>query len=428
MKNTVLAGTLVQHCIFLILFSMNALASDTSIEELVSKNKSSVLIIEGTRNDGGTTQSSGCIVHRSGLILTTAHQVDNIDTLLGRQSDGTTFKLSVVEVDSKRELALLRAAREFSAASVIGDARTLSAGALLVTIATPVNLDFSVATGIVSNTNRTFRSFPVIQAEITAAPGSSGGPVFDKAGEVVGLIMGVLEEQSWATIVIPINNAYSMLERHGLYQTLLPEESYEQNLAPVAGISQLELCALNAYNRGAQATDFSDKQAEYRKAVELLPDFYEAWFNLAVLLGKTHDDEGALQIYKQALTLRPESVVARRNLGRIYLDREEYTNAIKIFEEVVTLLPKEPQSFNDFGEAYRKAGRTEQAIIAFNQAIALDEQYANALYNLAIVHVQQNHWEMAYDAFERYLAAAPAAKDRKRINSWLNTIQDHLKN
>lgn len=426
MRSTVLIIFFLPCFIFSTLFTAPALASDEDIANLVKINKAAVLIIEGIRKDGGTTQSSGCVVHRSGLILTTAHQVENIKTLLGRQSDGTTFNLSVVEVDPARELALLRADRELPAASVIGNANALSAGATLVTIATPVNLDFSVATGIVANTSRTFHGFPVIQAELTAAPGSSGGPVFNKRGELVGLIMGVLEEQSWATIVIPVNNAYSMLERHGLYQTQLPPNSYEQELAPASGISEMELRALEAYNRGTQTLDVADKTLQYSRAVELLPDFYEAWFNLAVVLGQDADKNKAFEAYKQALTLRAESTETRRNLGRLYLEQEDYDNAIRVFKEVTDLLPEEAQSFNDLGEAYRKAGKQRLAIEAYTHAISLDEYYANALYNLAIAHVEQDNWEVAYDAFERYLAAAPDAKDRERVENWLHTIQEYL--
>jgi len=397
------------------------------IEELVAKSEPTVLIIEGLRADGGSTQSSACVVQKDGLILTTAHQVIGIEKLTGRRADGVTFPLSVVEIDEEREIALLRANRTLPAAAALGDARTLSAGALLVTIATPVNLDFTVATGIVANTSRTYRGFPVIQAELTAAPGSSGGPVFNKKGEVVGLIMGVLEEQDWVTIIIPINNAYSMLERHGVYRASLPSDFHEQELAPVSGISQVELRALEAYNNGTKTADAAGKAIYYKRAVEFLPAFYEAWFNLAVAAHNAGDQETALKAYQQALALRSESVEARRNLGRLHIAMGNFAEAIRLFEEVVSLRPAAPQSYNDLAEAYRKAGDTHRAITLFNEAIAQDERYTNALFNLGLTYVQSNEWELAYDAFERYLAAAPGAADREKVKSWMDSIKERLK-
>lgn len=408
-------------------FFSGSAAGQAFIEELVAKNEPAVLVIEGMRKDGTVTQSSGCVVSRSGLVLSTAHQVTDIEQLQGRQSNGENYSLSVVELDVDRELALLQADRPFNTAAVIGNARSLKAGATLVTIATPVNLDFSVATGIVANTSRTFRGFPVIQAELTAAPGSSGGPVFNRKGEVVGLIMGVLEEQSWATIVIPVNNAYSMLERHGLYKTRLPDDNAEQELTPVSGISEMELRALESYNKGTRMADVREKVTCYSRAVELLPEFYEAWFNLAVVLGNDGELEQALDAYKKAILLKRSSVEARRNLGRLYMKSEAYDKAIEVFKEVATLMPDAPQSFNDLGEAYRQAGKYSQAAESFNKALALDEHYANALYNLGVTQVQQDDWMLAYDAFERYLAAAPDADDRERVETWLTKIKEQIK-
>ncbi len=412
-------------CMLFVLCS-GANARGDSIEALVAQNEPVVLVIEGVRADGSSTQSSGCVVHRDGLVLTTAHQVSDVETLTARQSDGTTFSLSVLETDKERELALLRASQPLSVAARLGDANTLRTGATLVTIATPVNLDFSVASGIVANANRSYRGFPVIQAELTAAPGSSGGPVFNVSGEVVGVIMGVLEEQGWATIVIPINNAYSMLERYGAYQTRLPTDTREQELMPVADISQVESRALEAYNNGTRAANAETKKIYYRRAVELLPEFYEAWFNLGVAASNANSGQTATQAYQRALALRPESIEARRNLGRLYMEGDAYNDAATIFEEVVRLLPDAPQTYNDLGEAYRNAGAREAAIEMYKQAISLDAFYTNALYNLAITYVQESDWEQAYDAFERYLAAAPDAADRLRVENWMDAIREQL--
>ena len=397
------------------------------VERLIADIEGTVLVIEGVRQDGSTTQSSGCVVHTSGLILTTAHQAIDVDSLTARNSNGDVLTLSVVELDEQRELALLRAEHPLPAAARLGDANALRAGAALITLATPVNLDFSAATGIVSSHNRTYRGFPVIQAEITAAPGSSGAPVFNRHGEMVGLIMGMLEEQTWATIIIPINNAYSMLGAHGVYHTTLPAETHEQALAPVSGISPVELRALEAYNNGTQASNNADRKTYYGRAVELLPEFYEAWFNLGVAATRTNDLAEATGAYRRAIALRPDSIEARRNLGRLYMGKESYDAAARVFEEVRQLRPDTPQSYNDLGEAHRNAGAYELAIEAFQQALALDATYANALYNLAITYIQTDAWEAAHGAFERYLDVAPEAKDREQVASWLAAIDQQMR-
>ncbi len=408
------------------LFFPAATAADGAIETLVARNEVAILVIEGIRADGSSVQGSGSVVHPDGLVLTTAHQVDGVDALTARQVDGVTFPLTVLEVDRERELALLRAPHPLPGAARVGDANTLRAGAALATIAAPDNLDASVATGIVASVNRTYRGFPVIQAELVAAPGSSGGPVFNSQGDLVGIIMGVLEEHQWATIVLPINNAYSLLERNGAYQTRLPDGTHDESLVPAADISLVELRALEAYNKGTHAEDVEAKKMYYQQAATMLPAFFEAWFNLGVAAHNFGDNALAVRAYEQALTVRPDSVEARRNLGRLYMEQGDYDAATPIFEAVVALLPDAPQTYNDLGEAYRNAGVGEKAIAMYKQALSLDASYANALYNLALAYMQEEAWEQAHNAFAQYLAAAPDAADRALVQDRMKAIAEHM--
>lgn len=401
------------------------MAAQADIESVVARNERAVLIIEGFRNNGGTpVQSSGCVVHGDGLVLTTAHQVDGVAQLEGRFLDGLRVGLHVVEIDRERELALLRADGKLPDTSVLGDAADLRSGARLIAIATPENLDFSVTVGIVANIDRTYRGHPVIQAEIAAAPGSSGAPVFNSRGEVVGLIMGALEEQEWATVIIPVNNAYPLLRRHGVLEPdpVTFEEKGELELLPAPNISDTELRALNAYNEGVRARDLHEKVGKYRLAAALLPGFYEAWFNFAVAASAERDYTAAIEAYRKALALRPERIETYRNLGRLYLSLDAYESAVEVFEKAAIIAPGMPQTHNDLGEAYRKAGMYEDAVDAFSQAVVLDSAYANAYYNLAITHMQTEQWALAGTAFRQYLDLAPDAADRGRVTKLIEEM------
>ena len=396
---------------------------EEAIETIVARNEGAVLVIEGDRgNSNSPVQSSGCVVHADGLILTTAHQVDGVERLVGRLIDNTQTALTVVEIDRDRELALLRADRKLPVVAVIGDAGDLRNGSKLISIATPENLDFTVAVGIVANINRSFRGHHVLQAEIAAAPGSSGGPVFSAEGQVVGLIMGVLEEQQWATVIVPINNAYSLLRRNGV---AVPEDgpvANEQELLPAPGVTTTELRALEAYNNGTRALTPDKKMDYYRLAVKLLPKFYEAWFNLAIAASADNDYETAREAYERALNLYPDRIEAYRNLGRLHLAHKDNTAAITLFEQAASLARDAPQTYNDLGEAYRKTGRYEDAVAAFKKALVLDDVYANAYYNLAITYIQMEQWNQAGEAFRQYLAAAPDAPDRERIENLITDM------
>ena len=90
-------------------------ATAQDIEQIVQKNEQAVVVIMGVRTStGGSVQSSGSVVHEDGLILTTTHQIIGVEPFEGRLADGTTFPLTVITAQQKKELALLKADIRFA--------------------------------------------------------------------------------------------------------------------------------------------------------------------------------------------------------------------------------------------------------------------------------------------------------------------------
>jgi outer membrane protein assembly factor BamD (BamD/ComL family) len=392
-----------------------------------------VVIIEGTHAIKGTlVQSSGCCIDRAGYILTTGHQVLGVNDLKARMADGSTYQLSLVEVDRDREIALLKSDRPLPVAVAMGNADTLRSGSDLVSIATPNHLDFTTVTGIVSNTNRTYQGHPVIQSDFRVSPGSSGGPVFDKNGALVGMVIGKLASDNWVTVVNPVNNAFPLLDRHGVAygkKAVAREEdsefggSEDMELVPAPGISAAEFRAVEAYNRGVTASDPAEKVAAYGLSVKLLPAFFEAWFNLGVAQTAAGNKAGAEQAYKEAGALRKDAVQVKRNLGRLLLRQRRYNEAIRSFEEAVMLRPDSPQTYNDLGEAYRKGERLIEAVAAFKKVIELEPGHEQVHYNLALAYANSHRYRDAIIHFEQYLTLNPTAADAANVRTWLQQLE-----
>lgn len=394
-------------------------------EAVVEQTKQAVVVITGTRSDNGAdVQSSGCCLTKDGHVLTTAHQIAGVEGLEARSFDGSKRTLEVVEVDKNREIALLLADRPFDHVVRLGDASALRSGADLISIAAPRNLDFSVVTGNVSSTNRTLREYPVIQAALRAAPGSSGGPVFDRNGLLVGLIIGKLRDEDWITAINPVNNAFPMLARYGLMQTLpLALEEATGELMPAKGVTGSEFRAVEAYNRGVRAQDLQEKIIAYRGAVEALPEFFFAWFNLGVACTAADDLPGAEMAYAKAYVLQPGSVDVQRNLGRLYLARKDLDKAAAAFSRALELAPQEAQSHNDLGEVYRQTNRMADAIRAFEMALKLNPDYALAHYNLGLAYTCTEDPPKAIQHFESYLRLTPEAEDVAQVQQWIARLK-----
>ena len=397
-----------------------AQAAPIDVEAVADRNMGTVLVIQGKRSDSGAeVQGSGCAIHPDGYVLATAHQAEGVTDFVGRFADGSTTKLELVESRPEVEFALFKAASPLPVHAALGNADDLKSGAPLVSIAAPMNLAFSTVSGTVANANRTIDGYPVIQVALTATHGSSGGPVFDRDGKLIGLISGGFNDIDF-TIVNKINNAFPLLEAHGLRpESMEAAEPAEARLVPAAGISESELRAIEAYNKGVAAASVEEKIEAYRLAATLLPAFYEANFNLAVAEAGTGAIEQAIASYQKAAALRPDGIEVKRNLGRLYLREKAYDKAVAIFEEARQIAPDEAQSHNDLGEACRRAERNDEAIGHFTESLRINPEAPGAHYNLALTLAAAGESEEAIKHFETYLALSPTASDAKDVRAWI---------
>ena len=140
---------------------------------------------------GGT--GSGFIISADGYVVTNHHVVDGADTVIVRLSDRREFDAEVIGTDQRSDLALLRVEGTGLPFLSLGNSENLKVGQWVLAIGSPFGLDYSVTAGIVSAKGRSLPTemgenyVPFIQTDVAINPGNSGGPLFNLAGEVVGV-------------------------------------------------------------------------------------------------------------------------------------------------------------------------------------------------------------------------------------------------
>jgi len=137
----------------------------------------------------GQGVGSGFIVG-DGLILTNAHVVDGASELTVRLADKREFKGKVVGTDRLTDVAVVRVDAKNLPSVRVGNPAQLKVGEWVAAIGSPFGLDNSVTAGIVSAKSRALPQetlVPFIQTDVAVNPGNSGGPLFNMAGEVVGI-------------------------------------------------------------------------------------------------------------------------------------------------------------------------------------------------------------------------------------------------
>ena len=135
---------------------------------------------------------SGFIISADGYVLTNHHVVRNADEIIVRLGDRSELPATLVGSDERSDIALLKVTPKNGALPTvkIGDPARLKVGEWVLAIGSPFGFDHSVTAGIVSAKGRALPQdtyVPFIQTDVAINPGNSGGPLFNMAGEVVGV-------------------------------------------------------------------------------------------------------------------------------------------------------------------------------------------------------------------------------------------------
>jgi serine protease Do len=161
-----------------------------------------------------TNQGSGFIISPDGYILTNDHVVGDApaDGITVRLKDGRKFPASLVGVDDKSDLAVIKIDAKDLPTVQLGDSDTAKVGQFAFAIGAPFELPYTFTVGVISAKGRNnltnSRSYEeYIQTDASINPGNSGGPLCDLDGRVVGVNTLIYRMNRGLGFAIPINLA-----------------------------------------------------------------------------------------------------------------------------------------------------------------------------------------------------------------------------
>ncbi len=173
----------------------------------------------GFFSSGTEGSGSGFVYASDGIIVTNHHVVEGANRIQVRMHDGTRYDATVLGSDAATDLAVLEleGARDLPALE-LGNSADLRVGDWVVAIGNPMGLDHSASVGILSGRGRgslglyadSYLDF--LQTDADIAPGSSGGPLFDLRGAVVGITTAV-GANSRPGFAIPASQAQPVIEQ-----------------------------------------------------------------------------------------------------------------------------------------------------------------------------------------------------------------------
>lgn len=199
-------------------------SSSDEIEELLRRLNPDEALPPGyqerrSRPRGGV--GSGFIISEDGYLITNHHVVFGADQITVTLNDRRVFPAEVIGTDELSDMALLKIDAQDLPAVTFGDSETVKVGEWVLAIGSPFGLEFSAAAGIVSAKGRTvpgnqtsYVSF--IQTDVAINQGNSGGPLFNLAGEVIGINSQILSSSGGSngvSFAIPSSVALNVVEQ-----------------------------------------------------------------------------------------------------------------------------------------------------------------------------------------------------------------------
>ena len=313
---------------------------------------------------------TGFFVSADGKFVTNAHLIEGADTASAKLENGATYLIrGVLKPALDKDLLLLQADAKDVPYLTISRQPLPDVGSRIAVIGSPFGLEGTVSEGIISGHRNAKKDDQWLQMTAAVSPGSSGSPVVDENGKVVGI----------ATFLI--NNAQAL------------------NFArPVAYISEL----IDQSKATTEAAPLWTVVSNPKNIVLNDPDFLAAENAL-----RKDDAAGALKILNNIASKYPENEAFLFKLGAVYERLNLLDDAVQEYQHALKLDPTSGIGWTSLGSALAKLKRFDEARDAARQAVKQSPDYGPAWALLGNLYSQENRFAEAADAFQKASQLTP---------------------
>lgn len=395
--------TILLFFAFFVCFAGELNAQDF-LPELVKRIKPSAVAIETFDSKGNTLARGSGFFIAADRVITNRHVIERSSRVEIHLMDGKKFSVKgVLAVDGEGDLALLQVDVPRGLAMPLPLVRSApQEGESIVVIGNPYGLEGSVSNGIVSAVREISGYGKIIQITASISPGSSGSPVVNMAGQVIGVATLQAAEGQNLNFAVPAERISQL------------KISDVQTFASLAAETQRNKrsAAERLYAQGlAQMSrdDYARAVPYFEKAVETDPNYAEAWYQAGYCYGVLNKHNDALRASKQAAKLRPEWAPAFINIGASSYALGQYKEAVDAYRQAIKL-DDDAETQYSLGLSYNKLNRTDEEILAYRRAVAMKPDHANAIEKLGLALFKNRRFAESAIYFEQLKTYKPDAR------------------
>lgn len=229
-------------------------------------------------------------------------------------------------------------------------------------------------------------------------------PLFGFALVAIGLIRMIPARGIALAISILLIGSYGILtwQRNALWSDEIA--FYEDNLKRAPGRVWLYLCLGTMYIEKKQ---YERAEKLLNRAIELRPNYFKAYNNLATLYDLTGRPEQALAAYTRAATIDPTDAKVHTNMGAVFAGLKRWDEAIAQHTIAISLKPDYALAYFNLGVARYSTGDTTGALDSFRIAAELAPSDEDTLYNMALISAETGDLKTALQIVTRLTAINP---------------------
>ncbi|MFH1371450.1 MAG: tetratricopeptide repeat protein [Planctomycetota bacterium] len=385
----------------LLAFPFSAKA-DENLVELVKKTKPCVVLIETfDDNNQPIGQGSGFFVNNKGHIVTNHHVIEGAYRATVKTSSGMEYPVEgVIAKNADADIVKLVVNIPDANITFLNLSENVpSEGEDIFVIGNPLGLESTISSGIVSAVRDIPAFGKILQITASVSPGSSGSPVINSKGEVIGIATLVVTEGQNLNFAIPSDKIIALKD---VAKTPIAKEY----ALPTGDVND----AQKLFNKGLielWQENYVAALTCFQKEIEKNPQDADVWFCLGYCYGNLGRYQDAMESYKQAIRINPDFDVAHSILGVTYIKLGRHQDAIESYKQSIRINPDDAEVHYNLGLAYGSIGRWQEALEAYKQAIRIKPDYAKAHYVLGLAYGNLGRDQDAIESFKQAIRIKP---------------------
>lgn len=396
---------IIPVAVVLVLCFTGTASAQEFLPELVKRIKPSAVAIETFDAKGATVARGSGFFVAVDRVITNRHVIERSTRAEVHLLDGKKFPVrGVLAIDGEGDLALLQVDVPKGLSVPLPLVRAVpQEGESIVVIGNPYGLEGSVSNGIVSAVREISGYGKIIQITASISPGSSGSPVVNMAGQVIGVATLQAAEGQNLNFAVPAERISGL--RVGDVQTFstLAVETQKNKRSTAERLYSQGLAQLSR-------DDYARALPYFEKAADSDPNYAEAWYQAGFCYGILGRHAEALRASRQAARLRPEWAATYINIGASSYALGQFKDAVDAYKQAIRLDDGNADTQYALGLTYGKLARFDEEILAYRRAIALKPDLVGAIERLGLALYKQKRFAEAAVNFDQLKAYRPDAK------------------